>query len=108
MIIIKQGQLSKNIGKTRINIIWNRGRRGLSHHFSETILRDNHLLENPEQMRQGGKGQGNHLFNVGVVKEIICIGIVLTELKKKELFTMHNKLKQWRTWAEVYQRFMHP
>jgi hypothetical protein len=30
----------------------------------------------------GGKGQGNHLFNVGVVKEIICIEIVLTEVKK--------------------------
>jgi hypothetical protein len=61
---------------------WIRGRRGTSHHSSETILRDNQLLENPEQLRQGGKGQGNHLFNVGVVKEIICIEIVPTEVKR--------------------------
>jgi hypothetical protein len=36
----------------------------------------------PERLRQGVKGQGNHLFNVGVVKEIICSEIVLTEVKK--------------------------
>jgi hypothetical protein len=48
MINIKEGQFSKNLGKTRRNTIWNRGRRGLSHHSSEIILRDNQLLENPE------------------------------------------------------------
>jgi hypothetical protein len=48
MIDIKEVQLSKNIGKTRRRTRWNRGRRGLSHHCSEIILRDNHLLENPE------------------------------------------------------------
>jgi hypothetical protein len=30
----------------------------------------------------GGEGQGSHLFNVGVVKEIICLEIILTEVKK--------------------------
>jgi hypothetical protein len=82
MININQGQLSKNVGNTRINIRCNKGRRERSHHSSKIILRDNQLLENPKQMRQRGKGQGNHLFNFGVVKEIICIEIVLTEVKK--------------------------
>jgi hypothetical protein len=48
MINIKEDQLSKNIGKTRRKTRWNRGRRGLSHHSSEIILRDNQLLKNPE------------------------------------------------------------
>jgi hypothetical protein len=82
MINIKEIQLSKNLGKTRRSSRWNKGRRGISHHSSEIVLRDNQLLESPEQLRQVGKGQGNHLFNVGVVKEIICIEIVLTEVKK--------------------------
>jgi hypothetical protein len=77
----KEGQLSKNIGKTRRNIRWNRGRRGLSHHSSEIILRNNQMLENPERLRHEGKGQRNHLFNVGVIREIICINIVLREGK---------------------------
>jgi hypothetical protein len=47
MINIKEGQLSKNLGKTRIKTRWNRGRRGLSHHSSEIILKYNQLLENP-------------------------------------------------------------
>jgi hypothetical protein len=41
MINIKEGQLSKNLGKTRRKERWNRGRRGLSHHSSEIILKDN-------------------------------------------------------------------
>jgi hypothetical protein len=36
----------------------------------------------PRTIEVGVKGQGNHLFNVGVVKEIICSEIVLTEVKK--------------------------
>jgi hypothetical protein len=36
----------------------------------------------PRMIETGGKDQGNHLFNVGVVGEIICIEIVLTEVKK--------------------------
>jgi hypothetical protein len=47
----------------------------------------------PRTIETWVKGQGNHLFNDGVVKEIICIEIVLTEVKKGELFTMYNKLK---------------
>jgi hypothetical protein len=72
MINKKQGQLSKNLGKTKRSSRWIRGRRDLSHHSSEIILRDNKLLENPERLKQGVKGHGNHLFNVGVVKETIC------------------------------------
>jgi hypothetical protein len=82
MIIKNKGQHSKNLGKTRRNSIWIRGRRGQSHHSSKIVLRDNQLLENPKLLRQGGKGQGSHLFNVGVVKEIICIEIFLKEVKK--------------------------
>jgi hypothetical protein len=108
MISRKQGQLSKRLGKTKRNSRWIRGRRDLSHHSSEIIHRDNKLLENPERLTQGVKGQGNHLFNVGVVKEIIGSEIVLTEVKKEGLFTMYNKLKQWRTWAEMCQGSMQP
>jgi hypothetical protein len=82
MIKINEGHISKKIGKTRRNTSWNKGKRGLRHHSSEIILRENQLLENLERLRQGGKGQGSHLFNVGVVREIICINIVLTEVKK--------------------------
>jgi hypothetical protein len=82
MISKKQDQLSKRLGKTKRNSRWIRGRRDLSHHSSEITLRENQLLENPERLRQGVKGQDNHLFNVGVVKEIICSEIVLTEVKK--------------------------
>jgi hypothetical protein len=39
MINIKEGQLSKNLGKTRRKTIWKGGRRGLSHHSSEIILK---------------------------------------------------------------------
>jgi hypothetical protein len=82
MINIKEGQFSKNLGNTKIKTRWNRGRRGLSHHSSEIILRDNQFLGNPQLSRQEGKDQGNHLFNVGIVWEIICIEIFLTEVKK--------------------------
>jgi hypothetical protein len=47
MIRKNQGQLSKKLGKTKINSRWIKGRRGLSHHSSEIILRENQLLENP-------------------------------------------------------------
>jgi hypothetical protein len=40
--------LSKKIGKTRRKERWNKGIRGLSHHFLEIIIRDNELLKNPE------------------------------------------------------------
>jgi hypothetical protein len=108
MISKKQGQLSKKLGKTKRNSRWIKERRGLSHHSSEIILRDNQLLENPERLRQEVKSQCNHLFNVGVVKEITCSMIVLTEVKKGGLFTMYNKLKQWRTWVEMCQGSMQP
>jgi hypothetical protein len=64
------------------NSRWIRGRRDLRHHSSKIIHQGQQLLENPERLRQGVKGQGSHLFNVGVVKEIICSEIVLTEVKK--------------------------
>jgi hypothetical protein len=81
MISKKQGQLSKKLGKTKINSRWIRGRRELSHHSLEIILKDNQLLENLERLRHGFKGKGNHLFNLRVVKEIICSEIVLAEVK---------------------------
>jgi hypothetical protein len=48
MINKNKGQLSKNIGKKKRSSRWIRGRRELSHHSSEIILRDNQLLENLE------------------------------------------------------------
>jgi hypothetical protein len=36
----------------------------------------------PRMMETVGKNQGNNLFNVGVVAEIICIEISLKEVKK--------------------------
>jgi hypothetical protein len=36
----------------------------------------------PKMIETGGQRPRNHLFNVGVVKEIICSEIVLTEVKK--------------------------
>jgi hypothetical protein len=41
MISKNQGDLSKNPRKTKINSIWVRGRRELSHHSSKIILKDN-------------------------------------------------------------------
>jgi hypothetical protein len=38
----------QNLGNIRRKTIWNRGRRGLSHHSLEIILRDNQPIENPE------------------------------------------------------------
>jgi hypothetical protein len=48
MINKNQGQLSKKFGKTKRNSRLIKGKRELSHHFSEIILRDNKLLENPK------------------------------------------------------------
>jgi hypothetical protein len=93
MINKNQGQLSKNLGNTKINLGWIRGRRDLSHHSLEIIHRDNKLLESLELLRHDFKGLGNHLLNVGVVKGIIFSEIVLTEVKKGDFFTMYNKLK---------------
>jgi hypothetical protein len=88
MIRKKQGQLSKNLGKTKRNSRWIRGRSGLSHHSSKIIIMDNQPPENPKGRRQGVKGQGIHLFNVEVVKEIICLDIFLTEVKNLGFSTM--------------------
>jgi hypothetical protein len=39
--------LSRRLEKTRRNSRWIRGRRELSHPFSETVLKDNQVLESP-------------------------------------------------------------
>jgi hypothetical protein len=44
----KGRKLSKNLRKRRRKKIWNRGKGGLSHLYSEIILKDIQLLENPE------------------------------------------------------------
>ena len=94
MISRKQGHLSKRIGKKKINSRWIRGRRELSHHSLEIIHKDSKRLKNPERLTQGVKFQGSHLFNVRVVKEIIGLEIVLTEVKNEGLFTMYKKMKR--------------
>jgi hypothetical protein len=51
MINIMEHLLSKELGKTRRSLRGNKGRRGTSHHFSEIVLKDNHLLERIEWLR---------------------------------------------------------
>jgi hypothetical protein len=43
--MIKKGEdlLSRRLGRPIRKSIWNRGRGGLSHHFSEILLKDNQL-----------------------------------------------------------------
>jgi hypothetical protein len=65
----------------------------LSHHYSKIIHKDIKRLKNLERLIQKVKGKGNHLFNVGVVKDIIGSEIVLIEVKKEGLCIMYNKLK---------------
>jgi hypothetical protein len=48
MINKNKGQLSKKLGKTKINSRWIRGRRELRHHSSKITLGDNQLIDNPE------------------------------------------------------------
>jgi hypothetical protein len=40
MINLKEEKLTKKIEKTKRKARWNKGRRSLSHHSSEIILRD--------------------------------------------------------------------
>jgi hypothetical protein len=61
MISKERSLLSGRIGKTRINSRWIRGRRELNHPVSETILRDNHLLESLGRLKWLGKCQDCHL-----------------------------------------------
>jgi hypothetical protein len=51
MISIRESLLSKYLGKTRINSIWSRGRRGTRHHFSEIVIKGSHLLESKKWLR---------------------------------------------------------
>jgi hypothetical protein len=74
--------LSGRLGKIRRNSIWIRGRRELSHPFSEIVLRDNHLLGSPGRLKWVGKCQDCHLWNVGVVKGTIGTHISPTEMIK--------------------------
>jgi len=48
MISRKQGQLSKNLGKTKRSSRWIRGRKDLSHHSSEIVHMDHKLLKIPK------------------------------------------------------------
>jgi hypothetical protein len=42
-----------------------------------------------------GKGQGNNLYNVGDVREIIYIGTALTKEKERGFSTTFRRLKKW-------------
>jgi hypothetical protein len=73
---------SGRLGKTRRNSRWIRGRRELSHPFSGTVLKDNHLLEILGRLKWVGKCQDRHLWNVGVVKGTIGTEIAPTKMIK--------------------------
>jgi hypothetical protein len=51
MINKNESLLSRRLGRTRRSLRRNKGRRGISLHFSETVLKDNHLLESMEWLR---------------------------------------------------------
>ena len=68
------------LGMTRRSLRNNRGRRETNPPFSEIVLKDSHLLENPGRLKWVGKCQGHHLWNVGVEKKTIGIGISPTEM----------------------------
>jgi hypothetical protein len=74
--------LSVRLGKTRRNSGWIKGRRELSHPFSETVLKENHLLESPRRLKWVGRCQDSHLGNVGDIKETIGAEISPTEMTK--------------------------
>jgi hypothetical protein len=82
-LIRKKGNLfSVSLGKTRRRLRRRRGRRETNHHFFRNSPQGQLVLREPRMAEVGGKSQGIHLWNVGVVKEIIGIEIVLTERKK--------------------------
>jgi hypothetical protein len=51
MISKKESLVSRRLGRTRRSLRRNRGGRGTSHPFSETFLKDSHILESIEWMR---------------------------------------------------------
>jgi hypothetical protein len=51
MISIKESLLSKELGKTRISLRGNRGRRGTCHPFSGIILKESQCLESPRWLK---------------------------------------------------------
>jgi hypothetical protein len=63
-------------------------KKGVKPPFFRNNPQGQQILESPERLKQGVKGQGSHLFNDGVVKGIICSEILLTEVKKVR--TVHN------------------
>jgi hypothetical protein len=81
MINIKEDQLFRELGLTRRKVRWNRERNDISHHFLEVVLKDNQLKMSLECQKHWGKGQGNTLLNVGVVRKITCTNIALIEVK---------------------------
>jgi hypothetical protein len=58
----------------------NIGIREINHPFSEIILKDSRFLESLGRLKWVGKYQGFHLWNVGVVKKTIGIGIAPIEM----------------------------
>ena len=73
---------SKRLGKTIRSSRKSRGRKELSHPFSETVVKESHLFENLERMKWVEKCQDKHLWSVGVVKETIGIDIAPAEVIK--------------------------
>jgi hypothetical protein len=51
MIKKKENLLSRRLGRTRRSLRRNKGRRGTSHPFLETFLKDNHILESTKWLR---------------------------------------------------------
>ena len=67
----EKGLLFGRLGMIRRSSRKRRGRKETSLLFSETVLRDNHILESPERLKWVVNCQGRDLCSVGVVKETI-------------------------------------
>jgi hypothetical protein len=89
----------ERLGITRRGLRKNRGRREESLAFSETVLRDSHLLKSPRKLKGVSRCQGLHPWSVGAVKGIIGTETAPTKKTKQELSILFSKLKQWRIWA---------
>jgi hypothetical protein len=69
-------------GLGRWKVTWKKGRRELSHRFSEILYKDKRLSRSPDCWKQWDKSHGNNLCSVGLVVEIICVEIALKEVIK--------------------------
>ena len=75
----KKSLLFGRLGMIRRSSGKSRGRRETSLPFSETVLRDSHVLESPGRLKEVRKFPYHHLWSVGAVKGTIGTETAPTE-----------------------------